>query len=280
MDPRDADGSAGDLPIPVPHDGIAWTPQGLGYDAAGDAFVHTMYDHGDQQRGLLAIQPADGGPVALARLLGNAHYGGVAVAGDDVYVSGNGAKGEPGTFVQRYSLAQLRAAGGDVVRPLQRHETASGSTLCVHDGHLYTARYRNGRPGLVHDHLLEPGGRLPSPGVGWAPVREWTAPPNLQGVARDADGFWVVRSRGVRRRSTLYRLDAATGRWRGVARLGVLSQGVVVRGRHLVVTAESGAAPYRQQVLAAAPGWLARLTRPPLLPRYLLQEIPLPPAPR
>ncbi len=262
-----------DLPVPIPHDGCVWVPQGLGHDPAGDAFVHAMYDHDDQQRGLLAVQPVDGGPVAYAHVRGNAHYGGVAVAGDDVYVSGNGAKGEPGTFVQRYSLAALRAAGEEVVEPLQRHATASGSTLTVSDGHVYTGRYRNGVEGCIHAYELGPGGELPSPDTAWVPVREWASPPNMQGLVRDGDAFWVVRSRGVRRRSSIYHLDMRSGRYREAGRAGVLSQGIVLREGRLVLTSESAAQPYRGTVAAATPPWLAGLVRPPLLPQYLLQEL-------
>lgn len=267
-----------DLEIPIPDDGRPWTPQGLGYSDEQDLYVHSMYDHDNPGDGLLVIQPADGGPAQYVRIEGNDHYGGVTVDGDNVYVSGNGAtEGEgdasDGSYIQRYSLAELQAAqGDDVTQPIDRHQVETGSTVTSHDGNLYVGRYENGEEGTIYEYALGPDGQLPSESDDWEPSNQWDAPSNMQGLVTDGDNFYVTQSHGPDDPSTLIRVDRGSNDFDDVGELSPLSQGVVIRDGHLVVTSESGAAPYRQDVLDSDSPWLPNVTENPVKPEDHLQE--------
>lgn len=271
-----------DLGIPIPDDGKPWTPQGLGYSDELDAYVHAMYNHDNPQEGLLAIQPADGGPVTYVRIEGNDHYGGVTVDGDNVYVSGNGERvgtdedGEPvlegGSYVEHYSLSDLQAASSDeTVDPISRHEVTTGSTITSHDGKLYVGKYRNGEDGDIYEYELGDDGRLPSESETWESSNHWKAPSNMQGIVTDGEHFYVTQSHGPDDPSTLIRVDRVTQDFDDVGNLSPLSQGVVIRDDELVITSESGADPYRQQVIDSDSPWKPNVIEKPVEPEDHLQ---------
>lgn len=289
--------SAEDLPIPIPDDGRPWTPQGLGYSEEHDAFVYTMYDHDNPGDGLLVIQPADGGPVQYVPIAGNDHYGGVAVQGDDVYVSGNGEAGvDDGSRVQRYSLEQLMAAGGtdtgaDPVDPVESVRVPTGSTLTVDGDSLYLAEYANRgddgyEPGTVYQYRLGPDGELPPVDPATpappsqllpTPVSTFEAPGNMQGLVAHDGAFYFTQSRGPDDPSNLVRVDPATGEQTVVRDdLSSLSQGLVVRDGQLVITSESGAEPYRGDVEDSDNPFLPNGLEHPVEPEDTLQERDIP----
>ncbi|KRE38031.1 hypothetical protein ASG73_10625 [Janibacter sp. Soil728] len=271
-----------DLEIPIPDDGTPWTPQGLGYSDELDAYVHSMYNKDNPQEGLLAIQPADGGPVKYVRIEGNDHYGGVTVDGDNVYVTGNGERvgtdedGKPqlegGSYVEHYSLSDLQAASPDeTVDPISRHEVTTGSTIASHDGKLYVGKYRNGEEGDIYEYELGDDGRLPSEGTSWESSNHWRAPGNMQGLVTDGEHFYVTQSHGPDDPSTLIRVDRGTQNFEHAGSLSPLSQGVVIRDDELVITSESGADPYRQDVIDSDSPWKPNLIEKPVEPEDHLQ---------
>lgn len=278
-----SDKDQSDLEIPIPDDGTPWTPQGLAYSEELDAYVHSMYNHDNPQEGLLAIQPADGGPVQYVRIEGNDHYGGVTVDGDNVYVTGNGeqvgtdADGEPelegGSYVEHYSLTDLQAADeGEVVDYISRHEVETGSTITSHDGNLYVGKYRNGEDGDIYEYELGADGSLPDEAATWTPSNHWDAPNNIQGIVTDGDNFYVTQSHGPDDPSTLIRIDREDNSFHESGDLSPLSQGLVIRDGRLVITSESGAEPYRQDVLDSDSPWLPNFAEQPVKPEDHLQE--------
>lgn len=282
-----SDKDQSDLEIPIPDDGKPWTPQGLAYSEELDAYVHAMYNHDNPQEGLLAIQPADGGPVQYVRIEGNDHYGGVTVDGDNVYVTGNGERtgydedGKPvlegGSYVEHYSLADLQGSSTDeVLDPISRHEVVTGSTVTTHDGNLYVGKYRNGEDGDIYEYELGVEGALPPEGEEWEPSNHWNAPSNMQGIVTDGENFYVTQSHGPDDPSTLIRVDRATQDFDEVGDLSPLSQGLVIRDGRLVITSESGSEPYRQEVLDSDSRWLPNVTEDPVKPEDHLQERSIP----
>ncbi|CAM3928950.1 hypothetical protein [Janibacter anophelis] len=281
-----SDSDQSQLPIPIPDDGKPWTPQGLGYSEEQDVYVHSLYNHDNGQEGVLAIQPADGGPVQYVHLEGNDHYGGVTVDGDNVYVTGNGRvtgyddEGEPiteGPHVEHYSLEDLRAAGEDeVVEPISRHSLPTASTVTSHDGTLYVGDYNDGEPGKIYEFDLGDGGGLPAEGADWDPTNEWVAPNNIQGVVTDGENFYVTQSHGADDPSTLIRIDRGSNEFHEEGDLSPLSQGLVIRDGELVITSESGSAPYRQEVIDSDSPWKPNFIEQPVDPEDDLQTHDLP----
>ena len=102
-----------------------WTPQGLAVDAGGGLLMTTMYNAHDTTDGLLVIQDAATGEVLnTVRLDGIDHYGGVAVHGDNVWVSG--ARTGPALLALRDPGRRQRHHGGGA-RQLRRSTATAPS---------------------------------------------------------------------------------------------------------------------------------------------------------
>ncbi len=255
-----------DLEIPIPDGDTPWVPQGLGWSEEYDLVITSLYNSNQGDEGLLAIQAPDG-TVLYVPIEGNDHAGGVTVDGDNVYVTGNGkveVGDEPGdgSFVQRYSLKDLLESGGQPVEPLETAKIPTGASVTTHDGKMYVVDYVNGDDGVIYEYDLGPGGsvnNLPEP-------RAIDAPQNMQGAAVDHDYIYVTRSRGDDDPSMLIRIDRSTGEQKTIREdLAPLSQGIVIRGDQLLVTSESAATPYRQDVIDNG-----------LDPQETIQVIPIP----
>ncbi len=121
-----------------------WTPQGLAVDAGGGLLMTTMYNAHDTTDGLLVIQDAQTGEVLnTVRLGGIDHYGGVAVHGDNVWVSGDGQ-------VQLYSLSEIRAAENGTTAAVRDSFDVDGySTVTYYDGQLWTAQFNGDGPDRI-----------------------------------------------------------------------------------------------------------------------------------
>lgn len=277
-----ADGDMATLRIPIPQDGISWTPQGLAHAVGQDLLVHTMYDHDDPERGLLVLQPADGSPVQYLRIEGNRHYGGVAVDGDNVYVCGNGGPGENASHVQLYSLTDLRRPGAAAPRP-QRMPVATGSTLATHDGSLYVARFSRNAPGqgppMVYEYVLDPGGSLPQGEGAALPVDAFAAPEGVQGVTTmDGENFFFTQSHGHGRHSSLTRVHRRDPDHPHLVRgdLSALSQGIDVRRGQFIITGESSSRAHRAKVKATDSPFVPNVIERPVRPDGALQVYDVP----
>lgn len=134
VDPVEPAESVEDLEIPYPDiDEGKWTPQGSATTADGKYVLTAFYDGTKEENsegkevavndhGILAIQPTDGGPVRYVRLDDNSHYGGLAIDGENVYVSGNGEHGvDDGSQVHRYTLDQLMASSTTDLSEVDSH---------------------------------------------------------------------------------------------------------------------------------------------------------------
>ncbi len=285
--------SAEDVEIPYPDDGRPWVPQGFGYSEEEGAYVWAFYDHDNPEQGLLAIQTEDG-QTRYVPVEGNDHYGGLAVDGDNVYVSGNGEEGSDGSYVQRYSLDTLLAAGGDdtsadPTAPVETVRVPTGSTLTVADGRLVVAEYLNrgdadGDTPTVYEYELGPDGELPTPAYSPGPPSTWMpepvhtfeAPYNIQGLVSDGEHYYFTQSRGPDDPSNLVQVDPVTGEQTVVRDdLSPLSQGLVIRDGQLVISNESDAEPYRQDVLDSDNPFLPNGLENPVKPDGTLQEVEL-----
>lgn len=253
-----------ELPVPYPSDTgdpttdpgkRLWTPQGFAVTDDGKYAVTTFYDRSDTGSGMLAIQPLDGGPVKYVPIEGNDHFGGVAIQGDNVYVSGNGeneASGEDytdGSYVQRYSLTELQnSPDGKTVHPTDGDvfKVPTGSTLTVHDDSLYVVRnsWEDGGDNgpRVYEYELGEDGALPADGT--ESTDDFEAPKGVQGVTTpDGENFYYVRSHGFDEPSDLVHAHRKYPYWPQTMDSGLppVSQGIDIHDGRFVITNESAA---------------------------------------
>lgn len=214
-----------------------WTPQGLAIDAGGGLLMTTMYNAHDVRDGLLVIQDATTGEVLnTVRLDGIDHYGGVAVHGDNVWVSGAGQ-------VQLYSLSEIRAADNGSTATAQDSFPVKGySTVTYHDGQLWTAQFNDDGPDQIYTYDVGDDGRVAS-----TPSAVTSGEQEMQGIAVNDDYIYVAQSEGrTAEHSTLTRIDRATGERESVDVPSNMAEGIALQGNHLVQTYESGAEQYRE----------------------------------
>jgi hypothetical protein len=212
-----------------------WTPQGLAVDAGGGLLITTMYNAHDTGDGLLVIQdPATGEVLSTVRLAGIDHYGGVAVHGDHVWVSGGGQ-------VQLYSLSQLRAAEDGSLAPVRDSFPVDGSsTVTYHDGQLWTAQFNGHGSDRIYTYDVGDDGSVSS-----TPSAVMGGEQEMQGIAVNDDYVYVAQSEGRDAdHSTLTRIDRATGEREAIEIPSNMAEGIALHGHHLVQTYESGAAQY------------------------------------
>lgn len=255
-----------DLPVPYPpgagnpseEEGARpWTPQGFAVTDDGTYAVTTFYDQDDPDSGMLAIQPLDGGPVKYVPIEGNDHFGGVAIEGDNVYVSGNGETesfwekemmGTDGSFVQRYSLEELQTSpDGQTVHPDDGDvfKVPVASTITVHEDSLYVGRFSQGSaeedPPRVYEYRLDDDGSLPVNGT--TAADQFAAPEGMQGMTtEDGVNFFFTSSNGFDENSELihvnrYDEDITVVR----SDLSPVSQGIARIDGQFVITNESAA---------------------------------------
>jgi hypothetical protein len=212
-----------------------WTPQGLAVDAGGNLLITTMYNAHDTTDGLLVIQDATTGEVlSTVRLEGIDHYGGVAVHGDHVWVSGGGQ-------VQLYSLSDIRAAeNGSPVTAQDSFPVQGSSTVTYHDGQLWTAQFDGDGKDSIYTYDVRGDGSVAS-----VPSSVLGGEQEMQGIAVNDDYVYVSQSEGRHAdHSTLTRIDRATGERESIEVPSTMAEGIALHGNHLVTTYESGAAQY------------------------------------
>jgi uncharacterized protein YukE len=215
-----------------------WTPQGLAVDAGGGLLMTTMYNAHDTEDGLLVIQDAATGEVLnTVRLAGIDHYGGVAVHGDNVWVSGAGQ-------VQLYSLSEIRAADDGSTAAVRDSFPVDGySTVTYHDGQLWTAQFNGDGPDQIYSYDVGDDGAVAA-----TSSAVMTGEQEMQGIAVNDDYIYVSQSEGRdAEHSTLTRIDRATGERESVDVPSNMAEGIALHGNHLVQTYESGAEQYAEE---------------------------------
>lgn len=219
----------------------AWTPQGLAYDEDRNLLVSTMYDTESEggTAGLLVLQDKDtGDTLTKVELAGIDHYGGVAVDGDNVWVSGDGQ-------VQLYSMQEILAAEeGSEVDPARTFDVAASSTVTYADGHIFVADFteKEDDPGRIYSYEVAPDGTVAA-----EPDGEWTAPSGqIQGIAVDDDHIYLSQSYGRENESQLTRMPRGTDSTAGAESVTMpnMSEGITIVGDDLYTTYESGADEY------------------------------------
>lgn len=212
-----------------------WTPQGLAIDAGGGLLLTTLYNAHDATDGLLVIQDSTTGEVlSTVRLAGIDHYGGVAVHGDHVWVSGGGQ-------VQLYSLSEIRAAeDGSPATVRDSFPVDGSSTVSYHDGQLWTAHFNGDGTGDIYSYAVGDDGTVSS-----TPTSVMSGEQEMQGIAVNDDYIYVAQSEGRNaEHSTLTRIDRATGERESIEVPSTMAEGIALHGNQLVHTYESGAAQY------------------------------------
>ena len=214
-----------------------WTPQGLAVDAGGGLLITTMYNAHDTSDGLLVIQDARTGEVLrTVRLADGDHYGGVAVHGNNVWVSGGGQ-------VQLYSLSDIRASDdGSTAHARDSFPVEGSSTVTYHDGQLWTAQFDGDGPDRIYAYDVGDDGSVSS-----TPSAVIGGEQEMQGIAVNDDYVYVSQSEGRDSdHSTLTRIDRATGERESIDIPSNMAEGIALHGNHLVHTYESGAEQYAQ----------------------------------
>ena len=108
------------------------------------------------------------------------------------------------------------------------------------------------------------------------PVHTFEAPYNIQGLVSDGEHYYFTQSRGPDDPSNLVQVDPVTGEQTVVRDdLSPLSQGLVIRDGQLVISNESDAEPYRQDVLDSDNPFLPNGLENPVKPDGTLQEVEL-----
>lgn len=212
-----------------------WTPQGLAVDAGGGLLITTLYNGHDTTDGLLVIQDSTTGEIlSTVRLAGVDHYGGVAVHGDHVWVSGGGQ-------VQLYSLSQMRAADdGSTATVRDSFPVDGSSTVTYHDGQLWTAQFNGHGSDRIYTYDVGDDGSVAA-----TPHAIMGGEQEMQGIAVNDDYVYVSQSEGRDAdHSTLTRIDRATGERESIEIPSNMAEGIALHGNQLVQTYESGAAQY------------------------------------
>lgn len=215
--------------------GSPWTPQGLAIDAGGGLLITTMYNAHDTGDGLLVIQDSTTGEVlSTVRLEGLDHYGGVAVHGDHVWVSGAGQ-------VQLYSLSEIRASESGDVAPSHGNFPVDGySTVTYHDGQLWTAQFNGDDTDSIYTYDVGADGSVSA-----TPSSVLTGEQEMQGIAVNDHYVYVSQSEGRHaEHSLLTRIDRVTGERETIEVPSNMAEGIALHGNQLVQTYESGAAQY------------------------------------
>lgn len=222
-----------------------WTPQGLGHDPETDLLAQSYYSH-DKGSALVLVDLKSGTTAADVLLVGYrgksgpGHAGGVAIDGDDVWVSkGTGGAGR----LYRYSLTAIReSAKGAEVEPIESPaKVAAGSYCRIRGDRLYVGGF--GKQTLFAYAKTESGE--------WDfsdPVISTTTPPKVQGVVVRQDEYVFSSSFGRHRPSTILicdrKPDGGVGAVQRTYRFPNMAEAIVEVSGELITTYESGASPY------------------------------------
>ncbi|MEI7056378.1 hypothetical protein WBG06_11225 [Nocardioides sp. CCNWLW239] len=223
-----------------------WTPQGLGHDPETNLLAQSYYSH-DKGSALVLVDLKSGKTTAEVLLVGYrgkagpGHAGGVAVDGDDVWVS-KGSGGGTGRLY-RYSLSAVReSAKGAEIEPIEAPvKVAAGSYCRIRGDRLYVGGF--GQQTLFAYAKSENGA--------WdfsEPVLSTTTPPKVQGIVVRRDEYVFSSSFGRHRSSTISicerKADGGVGPVQRTYKFPNMAEAIVEVSGELITTYESGASPY------------------------------------
>jgi uncharacterized protein YukE len=203
---------SGDGPL-IPHtlragdeDG-EWIPQGLAYHPGDDQLLLSYYSgHSDTDSLLSVLDENSGEEVTHVRLGGLPfnpfstapnHSGGVAVDGDTVWVTSS--EGDDRSYVYRYSLADIEAAGaGETVPATGKFEVAASSYATFAEGRLWVGSFTEHGPGALYSYDVDRNGA-----VAGTPSETHVVPEKIQGVVVRDGEFILSQSYGRDNTSSL-----------------------------------------------------------------------------
>ncbi len=184
-------------------DDAGWIPQGLAYSPGTDQLLVSYYGEDSDTDSLLSvIDENSGAEVTNARLGGvdlpgpfpawgapPNHSGGVAVDGDNVWVT---SSEDDRSYVYRYSLADIQAADkGETVDATDRFPVGASSYATFAEGRLWVGSFHEDRPGVLFSYDVEPDGTVAD-----APTSAQQTPEKIQGVVVRDDEFILSQSYG------------------------------------------------------------------------------------
>ncbi|GGR44715.1 hypothetical protein J2S40_004066 [Nocardioides luteus] len=221
-----------------------WTPQGLGYDPEGKTLAQSYYSH-DKGSALVLVDLKGGKTAAEVLLVGRGgkagpgHAGGVAIDGDDVWVS----KGGKNSRLFRYSLAAIRESEkGAEVEPVETPaKVAAGSYCRVRGNRIYVGGFADQK---LYAYEKNDDGT-------WnfdEPVVSTTTPPKVQGVVVRENEYVFSSSFGRHRPSKIYickrKRDGGVGAVQRTYKFPNMAEAIVEVAGDLITTYESGASSY------------------------------------
>ncbi|GGU20563.1 hypothetical protein [Nocardioides albus] len=222
-----------------------WTPQGLGHDPETNLLAQSYYSH-DNGSALVLVDLKSGRSAAEVLLVGYrgkagpGHAGGVAIDGDDVWVS-KGAAGAGRLY--RYSLSAIgESTKGAEVEPVEAPtKVAAGSYCRIRGDRLYVGGFAKQ---TLYAYARAEDGE-------WdfsEPVLSTTTPPQVQGVVVRGAEYVFSSSFGRHRPSTIFicerKPDGGVGAVRRQYKFPNMAEAIVEVSGELITTYESGASPY------------------------------------
>lgn len=230
-----------------------WIPQGLAYNKDADQLLVSYYSgHSDTDSLLSVIDENSGEEVGNVRLGGVPlpvpfsdidtppnHSGGVAVDGDNVWVTSTEGKN---SYVYQYSMAEIQAAeNGEEVPAVRKIPVGASSYATFADGKLWVGSFKEKGPGLLYGYDVNADGEIAD-----EPSTTVSAPPQTQGVVVRDDEFVFSQSYGRNNLSSLITQsrDDPLGLNRESTPLPNMAEGIAEVDGDILTLYESGAEEY------------------------------------
>lgn len=184
-------------------DDAGWVPQGLAYHPDTDQLLVSYYGQDDTTDSLLSVIDENSGTEVTNARLGGAelpglfpgwgpppdHSGGVAVDGDNVWVT---STEDDGGYVYRYSLADIEAAEkGETVNATDKFPVGASSYATFAEGRLWVGSFHEESPGTLYSYDVGADGSVSD-----TPASVHRTPEQIQGVVVRDNEFILSQSFG------------------------------------------------------------------------------------
>lgn len=227
----------------VPYLDDGFTPQGLAYwqdwdGSGGDLLLVTAYKSGQDAR-IYGIEAGSGDHIGSVAV-GEAHVGGVAVAGEWAFVSGSGSD-----RVRKYDLGELtdamKAGGIPYLEQTGSSQEVPAASFLGSDGTtLYSGKFNENARDVMHAYSVAGDGTITR-------GTEYQVPKKTQGMTVAGGKFIYSTSYGRGNRSNIYTVDEGATEIEPSAkcyRAPSMSQGVADHDGRLYVLYESGSSKF------------------------------------